>query len=173
MCGACAYAISTRCWAVCRSERWSGLGCLPGACTTAHRFPKCVRVSRKLNEFFGPLLTCGILRALTSAAKESLLPKSTLLNVAFENLEPADLGDCFNAVRIIRVPGETSSRYPFDCAAYVSCVSLSGAPEDESETGFATVLWTGSGTDEERSRFHCIAGIASSYHCIVVRVLNG
>jgi hypothetical protein len=26
-------------------------------------------------------------------------------------LEPADLGDCFNAVRIIRV-GETSSRYP-------------------------------------------------------------
>jgi hypothetical protein len=34
----------------------------------------------------------------------------------------------------------------------------SGAPEDESETGFATVLWTGSGTDEERSRFHRIAG---------------
>jgi hypothetical protein len=36
-----------------------------------------------------------------------------------------------------------------------AAVSLSGAPEDESETGFATVLWTGSGTDEERSRFHC------------------
>jgi hypothetical protein len=59
---------------VCRGAlEWSGLSS-PGACTTAPLF-QCCRVSRKLNEFFGPLLTCGILRALTSAAIETLCLK--------------------------------------------------------------------------------------------------
>jgi hypothetical protein len=82
-------------------------------------------------------------------------------------LEPADLGDCFNAVRIIRVSGE---KPVLDTLVIVQRVSLSGAPEDESETGFATVLWTGS-TDEERSRFHTNRTYVS-HHCIVVRVLQ-
>jgi hypothetical protein len=44
-----------------RALEWSGLSS-PGACAT-HRSSKCVAVRpEKLNEFFGPLLTCGILR---------------------------------------------------------------------------------------------------------------
>jgi hypothetical protein len=167
---ACAYAISTRCWAVCRARalEWSGLSS-PGACTTAHRsFKVCCRVSRKLNEFFGPLLTCGILRALTSAARNSLALKSTLLNVAFENLEPADL-DCFNAVRIIRVSGEKPVLDTLCDCAYVSCsVSLSGAPEDESEP--VSPLCSGLAAVQMKAvsiSLHC--GYHQSYHCIVVR----
>jgi hypothetical protein len=77
-------------------------------------------------------------------------------------LEPADLGDCFNAVRIIRVSGEKPVLDTLCDCAYVSCsVSLSGAPEDESETGFATVLWTGSGTDEGGLEFTALSGTIS------------
>jgi hypothetical protein len=63
------------------SERWSGLGCLLQVRVRLRTaLSKCVAVCpEKLNEFFGPLLTCGILRALTSAAKSSLALKSTLL----------------------------------------------------------------------------------------------
>jgi hypothetical protein len=119
------------------SERWSGLGCLPGACTTAHRsFKVCCRASRKLNEFF---VHCSPVEyfVLTSAAIEALAQSPLFWDVSFENLEPADLGDCFNAVRIIRVSGEKPVP---SCAAYVSCsVGLFQVPEGESETGFATV----------------------------------
>jgi hypothetical protein len=81
-------------------------------------------------------------------------------------LEPADLGDCFNAVRIIRVSGE---KPVLDTLLIVQRMSAavsvsSGAPEDESETGFATVLWTGSGTDEERISLHCGQYMSSPLH---------
>jgi hypothetical protein len=93
----------------------------------------------KLNESLGPLLTCGILFFDVGGERNSLALKSTLLN-GFENLEPADLGDCFNAVRIIRVSGEKPVLDTLVIVQRMSAaVSLSGAPEDESETGFATV----------------------------------
>jgi hypothetical protein len=71
-------------------------------------------------------------------------------------LEPADLGDCFNAVRIIRVSGEKPVLDTLVIVQRMSAaVSLSGAPEDESETGFATVPGLAA-VQRRKSRFHCI-----------------
>jgi hypothetical protein len=55
------------------SERWSGLGCLLQVRVRLRTaLSKCVAVSRKLNEFFGPLLTCGILRVDVGGERNSL-----------------------------------------------------------------------------------------------------
>ena len=61
------------------------------------------------------MLGCVVLRALAPAPIKALLPWSTC-----ENLEPADLDDGFNAIRIV-LAGEKPANALYDFAAYVGC----------------------------------------------------
>ncbi len=77
----------------------------------------------ELNEFFRPLLACVVLRGLAAAPLEALLLQRPLFwNVSFENLEPADLFDGFNAIRIVCVADEKPVLDAHcDYGAYVGC----------------------------------------------------
>jgi hypothetical protein len=73
----------------------------------------------ELDKFFRPPLACVVLFALSSI--EGRLPWSPIVGyVSFEYLKPADLGDCFNAIGIVRVAGEKKALDAlYDYAAYV------------------------------------------------------
>jgi hypothetical protein len=96
---------------LCRLSRASagvvGTGFPRCVCDCAPLFPEGVAVRpEELNEFFRPLLACVVLRGLAPAPLEALLLQRPLFwNVSFENLEPADLFDGFNAIRIFCVTG--------------------------------------------------------------------
>jgi hypothetical protein len=75
----------------------------------------------ELDKFFRPPLACVVLFTLSSI--ESLLPRSPVVwYVSFEDLEPANLGGCFDAVGIVRVAGEKPVLNAlYDYAADVGC----------------------------------------------------
>jgi hypothetical protein len=129
------------------NERWSGAGLSPRCvCDCAPLLQSVLAVRpEKLNEFF---VHCSPVEYFVAdvGGDRSSCAKVHSSGTYPLNLEPR-LGDCFNAVRIIRVSGKKP--VPSDCAAYVSCgVGLFQVPGGESETG-ATVPVPGSGIDGE------------------------